>query len=415
MKKFNPLLEKADSFFQVNTKKIIGRASYLLGNQIFGNILSLIITITAANLISKDTYGTYRYILSTIGFVAAFSLTGLATAIVRSTARGYDNLFTTSIKRSILWSLPAIIIGVSIGVWYLWNGNITLGYSMLIGGVSFPLIQTFLLFRSYLNGKEYFKLLMQTNIVYSAITSLSLLFVLFLNPSVLTLICTYYASNLIATFLITIYVRKKFKPNKNIDPESGKLEHHISLMNILDIGATQLDKIILFQISGPIEVSRYVFATIIPEQLRNIIKYVSTLSMPVFSSLPKNISKSKGLFLASRLFLVTVPIVIFYFFIAPLIYKIFFPQYIEVVSYSQLFALILLFDGGITGTVLKAKNEVKKLYFVNIFSNITKVILLVILGLTMGIWGVIISRIISRIISYITSYILLSKMKADEI
>lgn len=411
MKSLNPIIKKADSFFQLNTQKIIGRASYLLGNQLFGNILSLIVAITAANLISKDTYGTYRYILSTIGFIGAFSLTGLATAIVRSTARGYDNLFATSIRRSILWSLPAILIGISIGGWYLWNGNNTLGYSMLIGGISFPIIQTFLLFRSYLNGKEYFKILMQSNIVYSAITSLSLLFVIFLNPSVLTLVCTYYASNLIATFLITIYVRKKFKPNNNIDPESGKLEHHMSLMNILDIGATQLDKIILFQISGPIEVARYVFATIIPEQLRSAVKYASTLSMPIFSSLPKETGKSKALFLAKKLFLITIPIVLLYFIFAPLIYKIFFPAYVEVISYSQLFALILLFDGGITGTALKAQNEVKKLYFVNVISNVVKIILLVILGITMGIWGVIISRVISRMISFFVSYISLKQTR----
>lgn len=411
----NPIIDKLNSFFQLDTKKIIGRASYLLGNQAFSNVLSFVVAITAANLISKDTYGTYRYIISTISFITAFSLTGLATAIVRSTARGYDHLYISSIKRSIFWSLPAITIGVGTGAWYLWSGNTTLGYSMVIGGILFPIIQTLLLFRSYLNGKEYFKVLMKSNIVYSAITSFSILATLFLNPSVLILICVYYLSNLIATLSITIYIRNKFKPNNNIDPESGNLEHHMSLMNILDIGATQLDKIILFQISGPVEVARYIFATIIPEQLRNIVKYASTLSMPIFSSLPKDTSKSKGLFLAKKLFLITIPIVIFYFLIAPLIYKIFFPQYIEVVQYSQLFALILLFDGGITGTVLKAKNEIKKLYFVNIFSNITKVILLIILGFLMGIWGVIISRIISRIISYITSYILLSKMKADEI
>jgi len=415
MKMLNPIIDKLNSFFQLDTKKIIGRASYLLGNQAFSNVLSFVVAITAANLISKDTYGTYRYIISTISFIAAFSLTGLATAIVRSAARGYDHLYISSIKRSIFWSLPAITIGVGTGAWYLWNGNTTLGYSIVIGGILFPIIQTLLLFRSYLNGKEYFKVLMKSNIVYSAITSFSILATLFLNPSVLMLICVYYLSNLIATLTITIYIRNKFKPNNKIDPKSGNLEHHMSLMNILDIGATQLDKIILFQISGPVEVARYIFATIIPEQLRNIVKYASTLSMPIFSSLPKDTSKSKGLFLAKKLFLITIPIVIFYFLIAPLIYKIFFPQYIEVVQYSQLFALILLFDGGITGTVLKAKNEIKKLYFVNIFSNITKVILLIILGLLMGIWGVIISRIISRVISYITSYILLSKMKADEI
>ncbi|MDQ5883422.1 MAG: hypothetical protein QG654_335, partial [Patescibacteria group bacterium] len=57
-----------------------------------------------------------------------------------------------------------------------------------------------------------------------------------------------------------------------------------------------------------------------------------------------------------KLFLITIPIVILYIFVAPFIYKVFFPSYIEVVSNSQVFALIMIFDGGITGTSLKAKN-----------------------------------------------------------
>ncbi len=411
MRKFSSLTAKVNSFFQVDTKKIIGRASYLLSSQVIGNLLSFVVAITVAHFISKDMYGTYRYLVSTVSFIGAFSLTGLSTAIVRSSARGYDHLYTSSIKRSLLWSSPAIIIGLSTSLWYFWQGNMVLGFSIALGSILFPCVQALLLFRSYLNGKEYFKALMKSNVAYSVVTSLAIIGTLLWSPSVIALICAYYISNLLVTLILTIIIRNKFKPNKDIDPEGGKLEHHMSLMNILDIGATQLDKVIIFQIEGPVEVARYIFATIIPEQLRSVVKYASTLSMPIFSSLPKEIAQSKGLFLARRLFLVTIPLVIIYIVIAPFVYKIFFPSYIEVVSYSQIFALILLFDGGITGTVLKAKNEVKKLYFVNISSNIIKIVLLIVLGITMGIWGVIISRIASRIISFLVSYISVQKMK----
>jgi O-antigen/teichoic acid export membrane protein len=224
------------------------------------------------------------------------------------------------------------------------------------------------------------------------------------------MVFSYYISNLVVVIILTAIIKKKFPPNDNKDPEEGRLEHHISIMNILDIGATQLDKILLFQIAGPIEVAHYTFATIIPEQLRNIIKYIPTLSMPIFSKLSAQTAKAKSLFLTKKLFLITIPIVLVYITLAPLVYRILFPSYTEVIFYSQIFVLILIFDGGISSTVLKAQNQLKSLYWANATSNIVKVILLISLGYIWGIWGIIISRIMSRILGFLITYVLVKKM-----
>lgn len=413
MAKFEWVIKKFDTFFQLNTKKILGQASYLLGGHVVSNILSFLVAVAAARFISKDTYGTYRYILSIVGFVGAFSLTGLSTAIIRDVARGYDNIFKTSFIRSLVWSTPAFVMGIGAGVWYLMHDNLVLGFSIVLGSILFPVIQALLLYRSYLNGKRYFRALMKSNIAYSVVTSFAILATLFFNPSVTTLVIVYYVSNIVILFILKIIIQNKFKPNAEKDPENGKLEHHMSLMNILDIGATQLDKIILFQIAGPVEVARYTFATMIPEQLRNVIKYIPTLSMPIFSELPKDTAKSKGLFLVKKLFLITIPFVALYILISPLAYKILFPAYTEVVLYSQVFSLILIFDGGISGAVLKAQNQIKSLYWVNITSNIARVILLLIFGYVWGIWGVIASRIIGRVLSFLIAYVLVLKMKTN--
>lgn len=413
MKKFNWIIKKFDTFFQLNTKKILGQASYLLGGHVVSNLLSFAVAVAAAHFISKDTYGTYRYILSIVSFVGAFSLTGLSTAIIRDVARGYDNIFKTSFIRSLIWSTPAFILGLGTGAWYLLNNNMVLGFSITLGSILFPIIQALLLYRSYLNGKKYYRALMKSNIAYSTVTSLAILATLFFNPTVTTLVVVYYVSNILILFILKIVIQNKFKPNEEKDPENGKLEHHMSLMNMLDIGATQLDKIILFQIAGPIEVARYTFATMLPEQLRNIIKYIPTLSMPIFSDLPKETAKTKGLFLVKKLFLITIPIVILYILVAPFAYKILFPAYTEVILYSQVFSLILIFDGGISGAILKAQNQIKDLYWVNATSNIARIILLLVFGYMWGIWGVIVSRIAGRIISFLIAYILVLRMKTS--
>ena len=60
MKKFNWIIKKFDTFFQLNTKKILGQASYLLGGHVVSNLLSFAVAVAAAHFIGKDTYGTYR-------------------------------------------------------------------------------------------------------------------------------------------------------------------------------------------------------------------------------------------------------------------------------------------------------------------------------------------------------------------
>jgi O-antigen/teichoic acid export membrane protein len=412
---FAAITNRLDSFFHLDTKKLLGRASYLLGSQAVSNLLSFAVALAAAHFISKETYGTYRYILSTLSFIGAFSLTGLGTSIVRSVARGYDHMFLTSIGRSLRWSIPAILVGLGVGAWYLVHENTVLGFSIALGAIAFPTMQAFLWYRSYLNGKKYFRALMKTNIIYSFLTSGAIIVTLFMHPSAVTLVVVYCIANVVTLIALTFVIQKRFHPNNLQDPEAGKLEHHMSLMNVLDIGATQLDKIILFQVAGPIEVARYTFATLIPEQLRNIIKYIPTLSLPIFSKLPTDVAKSKGLFLVKKLFLLTIPIVVFYIIIAPLAYKILFPNYTEVVLYSQVFALMLIFDGGINGTILKAKNQVKSLYMVNVFSNIVRIALLLVFGFLWGIWGVIGSRIISRIISFVVAYIAVQKIPVQTV
>ena len=57
---FGRLILKLNSFFELDVKKIIKKASYLLGGQAVGNGLSFLVALGAAHFISKETYGTYR-------------------------------------------------------------------------------------------------------------------------------------------------------------------------------------------------------------------------------------------------------------------------------------------------------------------------------------------------------------------
>ena len=92
---------------------------------------------------------------------------------------------------------------------------------------------------------------------------------------------------------------------------------------------------------------------------------------------------------AWKLAFLTGAVVILYIIIAPYFYKIFFPQYIASVPYSQMFILSFIsLPAAFLGTVFQAKMMKKQLYLIKI-APFVKIVFLAILIPFYGIWGAI--------------------------
>ena len=61
-------------------------------------ILSLGLLVAFANFLPKETYGTYRYILSIAGMLSIFTLTGMNSAVSRSVARGSIGILNQTVN-----------------------------------------------------------------------------------------------------------------------------------------------------------------------------------------------------------------------------------------------------------------------------------------------------------------------------
>lgn len=110
---------------------------------------------------------------------------------------------------------------------------------------------------------------------------------------------------------------------------------------------------------------------------------------------------------------IIITLVVFvYLLLAPLVYKIFFPKYIESIFYSQIYAISII---AITllylpFSALQAQVATKELYFLNFWNSLVQIILLIIFIYFWGILGAIISRVISRFLNLIFSFILLKRI-----
>jgi O-antigen/teichoic acid export membrane protein len=182
-------------------------------------------------------------------------------------------------------------------------------------------------------------------------------------------------------------------------------------MNIRGVVASQLDKILLWHFLGAAPLAIYFIAVTPPLKIKDAFKTIGELALPKFSQRSKQELKRSISKKTFKLFLLIVPIVVFYIILAPLIYKILFPQYLDSVIYSQVFIIsLLLFPRILLDTSLTAQMRKKDLYLVRTLSPIIQILLLLILLPLYGIWGAIFAILITQISNFGLLLFLFKKM-----
>lgn len=411
MARINIILNKIQVYLATDIRYIIKGGFWLTSGQIIASATSLILSVAFANLFPKESYGQYKYVISLFGILGALSLSGLTTAITQSVARGFEGVLLRSFWMSLKWGWLLTLTSFFVSLYYYLNENISLSTSLLLIGVFSPILYSSLFYKSFLNGKKEFKSLTIYGIYYNIIPVLCMVCVILFTDNVNIVVFTYLLSNTLVSIYFLKHILKKYKPNDKVDPESMRFGAHLSLVNTLDTIATYIDKILLFHFQGGVDLAIYSFAVAVPEQIRSLLKMIPTLAIPKLSQRsPEEIQT--GIYTKIwKISLITLPVAVLYYFIAPYIYTYIFPQYIDSIFYSQIFIFIILVEGGLPGAVFKAQMAVRESYIINIFGNIIKIGILVPLVILYGIWGIIFARILSRYITFFISIVLLKKMK----
>lgn len=405
-------LNRLEKYLNVDIRYVASGGFWLATAQAIASVSGFLITLAFANWFPKESYGTYRYLLSAAGLLSALSLSGLNTAIIQSVARGYEKIFRRAWIRNWRWSVGFVLASLGVAGYYFWQQNSILALGMVITAVGAPLLNSWLLFKSFLNGKQKFRSLAWSSLWVSTIPALAIILSVWVSNNILVVLAVYYLSNIIVASLMYWQTLRTYRPNNLEDPSSHRFSRHLSLINILDVIATYIDKVLAFQLLGGTVLAVYSLATAIPEHLRTLLKNIATMAIPRYSNrtlpvIANTISKKILLMLA-----ITVPCVIIYVAFAPLIFSILFPQYLDSIVYSRLFAVILLFEGGLAGAALKATMAIKEQYVLNIGTNITKIGLLVLGAFYFGLWGIIVARILTRALSFGLSWWLVIKTRS---
>ena len=159
LKFFNPIFQK----------DLWHSGSFLVLASIITSATNFGIVYILANYIPPETYGAYKYILAVVGVLSTTTLQGMNIAILRSVSRGFEGSLEEGLKSKIKFGLFGTTFGFLVSCYYFLQGNEVLGMSFLLAAVSIPFFGTFNIYRSYLNGKKYFKEIAKENLFYSII------------------------------------------------------------------------------------------------------------------------------------------------------------------------------------------------------------------------------------------------------
>ncbi|TSC79480.1 MAG: polysaccharide biosynthesis protein [Parcubacteria group bacterium Gr01-1014_29] len=413
--RFISILQRALSKFLGTDVRYLAAGSFWLSlNKVTNIIVALLISVAYARYISKDTYGTYRYIVSFIGMFGIFAVPGMGTTIIRSIARGYAGTFKYAAATMFLFSWGISFSCVAAAIYFHLQGVFALSVGFFLAAFLVPFSEGLGAWRSYYTGTKQF----QKGMIFSSATQLLYGVVMLGGIAGITL---YQFSNIAALgLLVGIYLTAHAVPNIILtrrvwnripsslpkDPQAPRYGIHLSVSEIPSIVATYVDSLLLFSLLGAESLAVFSFAFAPVEQLKSIIGTAGTVSMPKIaektatpqaraalrSSLPKK------LFRAS---LFTAGAVGAYVLAAPLLFDILFPQYTQAVPFTQVLALSLIsLPLSMFGTTLKAEGNLKKIYIFSIGAPLVQILAMFILIPVFGIWGAVWARVGGRLFNH---------------
>lgn len=407
-KRLTSFLHWGEQYAKTDLVYLTKNASWLTISQISISAFALLTSIAFAHFIPKDIYGSYRYLLSLFWTLTTFSLTGIPTALARAISKGEDGAYKESVRLSLLWSIPMILISLGLAVYYFAQGNLILFSGSLIIAIFGPLMQPSYLFGSLLEGKRAFRETALAGIVLNFVPMLALIATMFFSQNPLSFLVIYLIANAGTAILISWFFWKKYRPAEHKPPESlFELGAHFSVMNILAGIAGQIDRLLVFHYLGAVELAVYSFAIALPDQVKSMSNNIATIAFPKFASRAFREIQESLLYRIGGFTLLMTALAGIYIYFAPLVFQIFFPAYTEAVFYSQIYALALIPLASIfPTTALQAHAANKELYILNIVSSVFQIGILFPAIAYYGLLGAVVARILSRTFNLLLSVML---------
>ena len=395
-KKMKKIINTSSRFFHVDMSYILSGTSFLGVSHVVQVVSSLFLVYIFANLVPKEVFGTYKYALSIIGILGIFTLNDIGSALVRAVSQGHEKTFFVGVRTQLKWNIIVTLLSAIAAIYYYFQGNATLAVAILIGGSFFPILTSSRLYESLLVGRKDFRRKFLYSIPKHLIPIVSISITVLLTHSVPLIILVYFVSHSAINAYLFFRTLRAVVPSGDVDPKAMSYSKHLSLLNILGAFGARLDNIIVFHHLGSVALASYAIAKILPDQLRVSKSILQSIALPKISNRDFN----KIVPTLSRryviLFVFFSILVLFYILTVPFLFQLIFPEYLDMIPYSQALSLTLL--GGpafLYMQTLIAHAKKKELYIVKTIIPIIRICSYIVLIPLYGLWGIVIGAILT--------------------
>jgi len=406
------LLRKSEKFFKTDMVYLAKGNFWVTFGQSINSILSLILIIAFANLLPKETYGLYRYILSLAGILNVLTLTGMNRSVSRTIAAGNESVLRISVKYQLKWNLLMLAAFWILAGYYFMNSNDIFAVSFFILGIFVPSTLAFNTYCAYLDGKKEFKIANILSVVSTIVYVAGVLATILLSGEVIWLIAAYAVTTFASALFFYIFILHKFKPPiASVDKETLRYGRELSYIRIIGPVVSQIDKIILAHFWGAAELATYWLAMAVPGRAISFLKRWVGIGFPKFAA---KTSKEINTVFYRRIFQgmsIGVVISVLYILISPYLFKYLLPQYIDGVFYSQILAVSFIFamPNRYISLLFESQKLSRIIFVKEIIQSIIAILLYVVLGIFGGILGLVIAHVLNSFIGMLINIIMWQK------
>ncbi|MBU6321408.1 MAG: oligosaccharide flippase family protein [Patescibacteria group bacterium] len=360
------------------------------------SLLAFALSIAFANLVPRDAYGLYQYLLSLAAIVTALTLTGMNTAVAQSVARGYEGDLAAALRVQLRWNSVPSALGLLGALYYFAAGNAPVAAGLALIAVLAPLTSAFNTYSAFLAGKRDFRRAFLYAFALNLVYYPAMLATMLAAPYAVALVGVNLATNAAAAWWLYRRTSRVYAPSSEVDPETVRYGAHLSVMSAFGTIITQLDSVLVFHFLGAAPLAVYTFATMIPERLAGLLGFIGGAAFPKYAN--RSIGELKGSILAQtgRAAAAGAALAAAYALAAPLLFRIAFPRYLDAVGYTQVYALVVvLMTANLASVALQAKRRRTELYITSFLNPVLLLALQIPLLLAYGIMGMIVARLIS--------------------
>lgn len=392
---------------------LVKNAGYTNVVQVLGIVTGAALFFVAARVLPKEVYGEYKYYLSLFGLFAVCTFTGMDTALQRSIANGLDGSLAAAFRRKLLGGLVGATGALAAAGYYLARGRTDLAAALVLLAVFAPLIYAATIYSALHVGHRRFDRFARDASAVQIVAFLGMLAAFFLldDPVQLFLVFLATAAANVLAYLGALRSRR----NAQADPDLLPYATHLSLLDVLSTVALSLDGVLIFQFLGAAPLAVYSIATAPVEQIKGFLKSFSAVASPKMSTADYPALRAG---LPKKLLLYTAgvgAVAALYVASAPWLIRILFPQYVDAVFYSQVYAvsLVAAMPANVLLTLFQARGWRKETFWFNVLSYGAQIALLAVGAAFYGIWGAIGARIGGRIVMAGAGAILFLRAKDD--